>query len=217
MKAAQALAFLLVLSTTAQVHAQALKLVVPKNGTSPDKKLAVAVFDRPEGQEGTPDDNGVFLVKAESLERLAVLDGVDSDGNYKAAARNVRPAWNPDSKHLIVNWAVGSISIAWKLFRIVDGKPNVIELDPGKEHPKGRLPNLMIGHVYTRSWGEWQDAKTLHIEHVGWDFHTEKAQAALKKLGIGDFDGTLRFVYKHAPDGAWKLDDVIVPSPRPNP
>jgi hypothetical protein len=215
MRTLRSLLFLLTMSAAMAARAEEFKLVVPENGVSPDKKLAVAVYNRPDGQESDEGEvSKVFLVKAGSLERLAVLEGVSSDGNINAAVRNVRPAWNPDSKHLIVNSAEGSSSLWWSFFRIVDGKPEPIKLDEGEDHPKGQIVKLLIGHVPTSSIGEWKDVQTLHIEHWSWDASAPEAQAKLKELGISNFNGTLRFVHKLAPDGAWKLAEVLIPSPR---
>ena len=185
--------------------------IVVQGGLSPDKLLAVAVV--PQKTEFIDEADGtVLLVDVKSQKRIGPLEEVDSTGGtWGKTNENVRCAWSPDSKLLLVNFRIGRLMHSFQIYRILERRAIPLKLPEASSNPKSKILDVLTtnanpgsevliskdGAIIQRSYG--------YVPKPG---HYEEDYS---KYGLKDFDesgGVLLFRYELQKDGSIKLADI---------
>ncbi|MFZ2279936.1 MAG: hypothetical protein WAW39_19215 [Prosthecobacter sp.] len=185
--------------------------VVVEGGVSPDKKLAVAVLPQ-QGAALDEADGSVLLIDAQKQKRIGTLEEVTSNGGtWGKTTENVRCAWSPDGKILLVNFRIGRLMNDCQIYRISNRRAIPLSLPADTAHPKGKIFEVLT--TTNNPGSEVAFSKNGELIKRSYGFKPKEGHfnEDYSRYGLKGFDGgTLCFFYKLKKDWSIELTDIAL-------
>jgi hypothetical protein len=129
--------------------------------------------------------------------KIGPLEELDASGGGSGhTLENVTANWSPDGRWLAATYRIGRLMHNFELYEIKGKRAIPTRLEWDNKNPKGKvLDHLTMSSNPGHEFSKWTSSTCFSMESYGLREKKDDPGFDYDKYGLGDFDGTLEFIY----------------------